>query len=241
MNVNIGGKDFNLPIHWHEATLSDILESNKLVDAMPEKLHQETFENKKVKYTDDEQIDNWKFYRKWVGFWTKIPDDYELSLEDLKWLYFSTVIFMGAAQEDDVMIEDTICFKGVEYGLPEPEILLNGNNKEMADSTYGEFIESAQLMTKINQLKGGDLTALPLLTAILYRPIEQTGALWWKKRTVSKYNEDEVMKRMEIFKELPMDKVWGAYFFLIGHLTKYVSGLQTSLKGEGSLLDTVGI
>ena len=241
MRIEIRGKEYNLPIHWNEVTLNDILASNKLLDDMPEKLYKETFEQKKVEFTDDEQIDNWKFYRKWVGFWCKLPEDYDLSVEDLQWLYSSTQVFMGAAQEDDVIIEDTIYFKGVEYGLPEPEGLLNGNKKEMANSTYGEFIESAQLTTKINQLKDGDITALPMLTAILYRPIEQTGALWWKKRSVRKYKESEVMKRMEAFRELPMDKVWSAYFFLITHLTQYVDGLATSLKGEGKLPDTVGI
>ena len=241
MRIEIRGKEYNLPIHWHEVTLNDILGSNKLLDDMPEKLYQETFEQKKVEHTDDDQIDNWKFYRKWVGYWCKLPEDYDLSVEDLQWLYSSTQIFMGSAQEDDIMIFDTISFKGVEYGLPEPEVLLNGNTKQMADSSYGEFIESAQLMTKINQLKDGDLTALPMLTAILYRPIEIKGWWWWRKRSVSKYKESEVMERMEAFKQLPMDKVWSAYFFLIGHLGKYVSGLQTSLKGEGKRTDTVGI
>jgi hypothetical protein len=241
MKIDLDGRKFDMPVHWHEVTLQQILESDKLVKDMPERLHLETFEGKEQEYDEDDLIDNWKFYRKWVGFWTKIPDNYELKIEDVKWLYEATRIFMGSANEDDVVIEPIFNFKGVDYGLPEAERLLNGQTKQMANSSYGEFIESAQLMSKINRLKDGDLTALPLLTAILYRPFEVTGSLWWKKRRVSEYNEDTLMERVEIFKELPMDKVWSAYFFLIKHLATYVSGLATSLRGEEKAQDTVGI
>jgi len=241
MKIDLDGKGFNLPVNWEDVTLGQIIESDKLLNDMPDKLHKATFDNKPQEYTDDDLIDNWKFYRKWVGFWTQIPENYELKVEDVTWLYEATLIFMGSATEEDIIIYPEIHFKGVEYGLPEAEKLLNGQTKEMANSSYGEFIESAQLTTKINQLKSGDLTALPLLTAILYRPMKESGLLWWKKRKVADYNEGDVMKRMSLFKELPMDKVWSAYFFLITHLEKYVSGLATSLKAEGKGVDTVGI
>jgi len=240
MKIDLDGKEFEMPIHWHDVTLGQIIESDKLLNDMPEKLRLATFENKEQEYSDDDQIDNWKFFRKWIGYWIKIPDNYELKIDDVKMLYQATQIFMGSASEDDVLIEPTITFKDVEYGLPEAEKLLNGQTKQMANSSYGEFIESAQLTTKVNQLKSGDLTALPLLTAILYRPIKESGFLWWKKRRVSDYIEEEVMQRVEVFKGLPMDKVWSAYFFLITHLEKYVSGLATSLKGEEKAQDMVG-
>jgi hypothetical protein len=241
MKVTFDGKIFNMPINWHEVTLSQIIESDKIVKDMPEKLYQETFEGKEVEYTDDEKIDNWKFYRKWVGYWVQLPDNYELKIDDLKWLYQSLVYLMGSANEEDILIQKTITFNNVEYGLPEAEKLLNGQVKEMANSTYAEFIECAQLTTKINQLKSGDLTALPMLTAILYRPIVETGFWFWKKRKVSKYKEHEVEKRMQEFNSLPMDKVWSAYFFLAEHLKEYLNGLQTSLKGQVREVDTVGI
>ena len=241
MKITFDGKEFSLPLHWHEVTLSQILESDKLLKDMPEKLYSETFEGKKVEYTEDEKIDNWKFYREWVGFWVKIPKSYELKIEDLTWLYQSLIFLMGSAKEEDVIIQDTFTFKGVKYGLPEAEKLLNGQTKEMANSTYAEFIECAQLTTKINQLKSGDITALPMLTAILYRPIVETGYWFWKKRKVSDYKEKEVQLRMEEFKQLPMDKVWSAYFFLTEHLKAYLNGLQTSLKEKVREVDTVGI
>jgi len=241
MKIDLDGKEFEMPVHWHEVTLRQILESDKLIKDMPGRLHLETFEGKEQEYDEDDLIDNWKFYRKWVGFWTKIPDNYELTVDHVKMLYEATQIFMGSAKEDDVVIKSTITFRGVEYGLPEPEKLLNGKVKEMANSSFGEFIESAQLTTKINQLKTGDLNALPLLTAILYRPFEVSGSLWWKKSKVEEYNEANVMERVEIFKDLPMDKVWSAYFFLIEQVEEYVIGLETSLKARERLPDTVGI
>jgi hypothetical protein len=241
MKIDLDGREFDMPIHWHEVTLQQILDSDKLIKDMPGRLHLETFEGKEQEYDEDDLIDNWKFYRKWVGFWTKIPDNYELTVDNVKTLYEATQIFMGSANEDTIVIEPSIKFRGVEYGLPQPEKLLNGQVKQMATSSFGEFIECAQLTSKINQLKDGDMTALPLLTAILYRPFEVTGSLWWKKRRVSEYNEDNVMERVEVFKDLPMDKVWSAYFFLIGHLKEYVNGLATSLKEGEKLTDTVGI
>tara|TARA_Y100000593_G_scaffold94734_1_gene195492 strand:- start:10526 stop:11251 length:726 start_codon:yes stop_codon:yes gene_type:complete len=241
MDISFDGNIFNLPIHWSEVTLGQIIESDKILNNMPEKLFDETFNDKDVTYDADDEIDNWKFYREWVGFWVKIPDNYELKVSDLKWLYTSLQYLMGAASEDDILIHETFTFNGVKYGLPKAEKLLNGSVKEMADSTYAEFIECAQLTTKIGQLKKGDVSALPMLTAILYRPIIKTGFWFWKKEKVSDYKEKEVQQRMEEFKKLPMDKVWGAYFFLTEHLSVYLVGLQSSLKERVAATGSGGI
>ena len=36
MKITFDGKEFSLPLHWHEVTLKQILESDKLVKDMPE-------------------------------------------------------------------------------------------------------------------------------------------------------------------------------------------------------------
>ena len=51
---------------------------------------------------------------------------------------------MGSANEEDILIEESFTYNGITYGLPETETLMNGQDKKMANSTYAEFIESAQ-------------------------------------------------------------------------------------------------
>ncbi len=100
----------------------------------------------------------------------------------------------------------------------------------MAESTYEEFVEGMQITAMLNKLKNSDLSALPLLTATFYREQVTYGMWYQKKRTkIIEYDEEGTKKRAELFMDLPMSDVWGAYFFLISHLKKSLSGLQTSL------------
>lgn len=236
IKIDIAGKDYDMPNEWQDITMQQLLDSQKLLNEMPDKMRQLTFPEKKKatpKITEDDEIDFWGFYRKWLVFWTDIPDDIskKIQMDGLKLAYEVLQIFMFTPE--DISYNEKIQFKGVTYALPAVENLISGQTKYMADSTFEEFVEGMQITALLNKLKNSDLSALPLLTATFYREEMQYGRWYQKKRTgVVPYDEDGTLKRAEIFMELPMGDVWGAYFFLISHLKKSLSGLQTSLPAK---------
>lgn len=242
MKIELKGKSYPLPSEWSEVTLRQILESRELAESMPEKYNDHLYNtDKEVEFTEDDKIDLWTFKRKWVGFWTGLPtDDDTISITDLDDCYSILMMFLGTPSEKEVTINSTITHKGVTYSLPKTEKIAGGGVKYMADSTYQEFIEGAQLSNRLNRLSEGDLTVLPLLTATYYRPEITTGRWFWRRTRVEGYNEDKVKARAEVFMDLPMDKVWGAYFFLDVHLSEYLSGLQTSFLVGVSPTNTGG-
>ena len=232
MIIKVENKEYNCPSDWGDVTMGELIGAQELIKAMPEKLKELTFSDKEMDIDVDEEIDIWDFYRKWVVYWTDIPDDISKKIEinGLKLAYEVLQMFMFMPSEPEILKE--ITFKGVRYGLPKTERLLNGMTKHMANSTYEEFVEGCQLTKRLNKLQDGDLTVLPVLTATFYRPIIIKGRWWWKKEVIEDYDEDKTRERAILFQDLPMDKVWSAYFFLINRLTKYVNGLPISLVEE---------
>lgn len=227
--------------------MRQLLNSQSLLKEMPDKLTKITFpENEKDKppeITEEDEKPFWEFYRKWVKYWTGISESVSMKIhmDDLKKAYEILQVFMYAPESMD--FKGVIEFKDITYMLPKAETLMSGNTKNMADSTYEEFVEGMQLSSGINKLQDGDLSALSLLTATFYREQVKKGFLKIKTEAVP-YDEEGTKERAEIFMDLPMDKVWGAYFFLCTHLEKSLNGLQTSLKEKAkaavSLKDLVG-
>ena len=233
IKIDISGKDYNMPNEWQDITMRQLLDSQKLLKDMPDKMRQLTFPEKKKatpKITNNDEIEFWEFYHKWVVFWTDISDETskKIQMDGLKLAYEILQIYMFTPK--DIDYKEKIQFKGVIYALPAIENLISGQTKYMANSTYEEFVEGMQITALLNKLKNSDLSALPLLTATFYREEVKVGKWYQKKRLdVVPYDEDGTIKRAKIFMDLNMSDVWGAYFFLISHLKKSLSGLQTSL------------
>ena len=229
IKIDISGKDYNMPNDWQDITMRQLLDSQKLLNDMPDKMRQLTFPEKKKatpKITDNDEIEFWEFYRKWLVFWTDIPDNIskKIQMDGLKTAYEVLQVFMFTPT--DISYNEKINFKDVIYILPPTEELISGQTKYMANSTFEEFVEGIQITALLNKLENSDLSALPLLTATFYREEVQCNEWYQKKRTkIIPYDEEGTKKRAEIFMELPMSDVWGAYFFLIIHLKKSLSGL----------------
>jgi hypothetical protein len=236
VKIDISGKEYNLPNDWQDITMGQMLDSQKLLKEMPDKMRQLTFPDKKKatpKITENDEIEFWEFYRKWLVFWTDIPDSTskKIQMDGLKLAYEVLQVFMFTPA--DIIHKEKINFKGVTYILPPTEELTSGHTKYMADSTYEEFVEGMQITTMLNKLKNKDLSALPLLTATFYREQVRCNKFYQKKRKkIIEYDEEGTKKRAKLFMDLPMSDVWGAYFFLILHLKKSLSGLQTSLPDQ---------
>lgn len=236
VKIDIDNKEYNLPNDWADITMRQLLASQELLKEMPDKLRQLTFPDKKKatpKITENDEIDFWEFYRKWLIFWTDISDDVSRRIEinGLKLAYEVLQRFMGFPAKEDIKLKEAIELKGIKYILPPTETLINKKEKHMADATYEEFVEGVQLTKRLNDLKEGKLDILPILTATFYRPEISYGQWWQKKRTkIMPYDEVSTKARAELFKDLPMDEVWGAYFFLTQRLETLLSGLQNYLK-----------
>lgn len=233
VKIDIGKKEYDLPNDWKDITMGQLLDSQKLLKAMPDKMRQLTFPEKKKatpKITENDEIEFWEFYRKWLVFWTDIPDSVskKIQMDGLKIAYEILQVFMFTPK--DVDYKEEITFKDVVYMLPPTEEIMSGHTKHMADSTFEEFVEGMQITAMLNKLKNEDLSALPLLTATFYREKVTYGNWYQKKRTkIIDYDEEGTKKRAKLFMDLPMSDVWGAYFFLIIRLKRSLSGLQTSL------------
>lgn len=232
VKIDIGDKEYNMPNDWQDITMRQMLDSQKLLEEMPDKMRQLTFPDKKKatpKITENDEIAFWEFYRKWLVFWTGVPDSTskKIQMDGLKLAYEVLQVFMFTPK--DIDYKERINFKHVTYILPPTEELTNGQTKYMANSTFEEFTEGMQITAMLNRLKNKDLSALPLLTATFYREEVYYGNVFKRRTKIVAYDEEGTKKRAKLFMDLPMSDVWGAYFFLILHLKKSLRGLQTSL------------
>jgi hypothetical protein len=112
--------------------------------------------------------------------------------------------------DKDTLVE-TFIHDGVEYGI----------EKDWNKLSWGgwqdlEVLSSENIEENIHHIM-----------SILYRPILTKKGL---KYTITPYDEDEIMSRIEAFKELPVSYWFGAssFFFLIAQL--YITDLGNSLN-----------
>ena len=230
LRIDIAGTVYDMPNDWSDITMRQLLESQKLIPNMPDKMKAILFPEKgkevpEILKADEQGILD--FTLKWFKFWVDCPNAHQINVADLKAAFDILTMFMYTPK--DMEYDDHISFKGVDYYLPETEKLVSGRVKHMANSTYEEWVEGAQLTSQLSRMEQGDLSVLPILTATFYRPRKRT-LRNFMRATVESYDEEKVAARAELFMDLPMNVVWGSYFFLAMHLEKYVNGLQTSLK-----------
>ena len=233
LQIEIDRTVYNLPNEWEDITMRQLLSSQELIKEMPKLLYRHTFPKKNQKKLPKIRLDNlevWAFYLKWFEHFVKVPNAKLIRREDLKATYDILTFFMTTPNEE-LPFDEHIKFKGTEYHLPESEELANGTIKHMTNSTYEDFVEGVQLTSQLARMKEGDLTVLPVLTATFYRPRHRS-IKNFMRATVEPYDEDKVKKRAELFLDLPMSHVWGAYFFLCKHLEQYSNGLKTSLRDK---------
>lgn len=111
-------------------------------------------------------------------------------------------------KSDDV--QESFNWKGKEYHFPLPL---------MKESTFGEYIESEQVMMNAKEIEGGRFGLIARQMAILCKEKgEQT-------------NDELIEKKTRLFEKLPMDIVWKFVFFLM----KQTSSLQKSMKTSSKM------
>ena len=91
---------------------------------------------------------------------------------------------------------------------------------KMTESTFGDFIETAQLDMLTEKNKAGKFGVIAEQMAILCREVGEV------------YNEQKVLKKSKLFKGLTMDVVWNFVFFLTKQTNIYKKNSRTYLKAE---------
>lgn len=265
--LEIDKTEYHCPQSWADVTLKQYCESVSVLDLMTKKLNTLTFgkeeERNKVELTNEDNLEFASFYKTWVSFWCGIPLEIvgKLPVETeggfgVINLYSILLKFMVAPPQSECHQSDMIEYKGKKYMLPETLKTLNGQDQPMVNSSFDEFYEGAELKRIQGELKNGNAKVLPLLTAIMYRPAKLNETRYkfieWlrftiphKKYIIEEYDSNKVKSRAALFSDLPMDKVWGAYFFFIQLKLTLLKNTLHSSKVEAEkpqrFLDMAGI
>lgn len=238
--VSINDKKYNVCSEWKDVTISQVEKAFAIKEKLSDEVKKFFYSADEFKLTKEHEREIVKFEKEWIEAFSNIPKT-ELNKtvlinedgDNITSLFRICQKFMYDPQQNEIEIKEQIEFKGVKYYLPQSVTTLKGIKKIFAQGTYEDYMEGSKLFEAFNDKP--DLTRLSQLTATLFRPKIKTGILWFKKEVIEYYDEDAVNKRAELFKELPMDMVWGAYFFFMLSNLKLLSGFQTSLKEATNL------
>lgn len=227
--IEIDNREYECPQSWADVTLRRYCDSVEVLNSMPKKLHTFTFgkqeDREKIEITNDDSLTFASFYKKWVAFWCDIPEAIvsRLPLESEDGigvinLYNELLKFMVMPKQGECKPLEVMEYKGVKYMMPESIKMLNGETQPMSGASFDEFCEGVELKGVQSEIKSGNAKVLPLLTAIIYRPAITIRKGFLRKIVgykIESYDSARVKERASFFSELPMDKVWGAYFFFI--------------------------
>ena len=104
---------------------------------------------------------------------------------------------------------------------------------EMRTSTFGDFIEAAQLDMLAEKDEAGKFGVIAEQMAILCRERGED------------YDEQKVIKKTKLFENLTMNEVWGFVFFLNKQISTYKKNIQTFSNPEIEMItdtqQTIGI
>lgn len=229
MTIRFNENEYTLPDGWKDVTFRKFLASQKVIQGLSPELEALFFQGKQS--TEDISIELIEFQRQWVGFWLDVEFGDEILIHDdgdswgLSTIFGYLHEFMYFPKEGVDVVEFE--FQGVKYSrLGEDETLMGGK-LPMGKSTYGQFVESAQMARYAGKLNNGNLEALLYLVAILYS---------------QKYEESRIRKMVAIFQDLGMDIVFSSAFFLILSCNSSVRHLSRYLPERAvEILSTTGI
>lgn len=216
IDITIDKQTYHAPGDWHELSCADFIEWNDYAKRnMPKVLADRFFEGKEVELTEDTELACLKWYGQFVQHCTGIDDIDTLPMvsEDgvgVVDLYHHLIQFLLTPAEPYEAEE--IEHKGKVYQSSTKVIDIMGNDVPMKDATYGAYEERATVVDAIGKLKEGNLGYLPILTAMTFT------------------NDDKLDDRVAAFKDMTMDKIWPAYFFLTARLNTLATSLARYSK-----------
>jgi hypothetical protein len=217
INLKIGDKKVELPNDWSEITIENyarLLEIYARHNCL----------NKDEQESDEQfNADNVKANMEALAFLTKVDIE---TIKKCKSSEVNNVLgymtkFLSEVDEktfeevDDKKLSFT--FKNKTYFYPE---------FKFKDTTFGDYIEAAQLNNLIDKQKGGRFAVLPEQIAILCKEVDEQS-----------YDEKLIRKKTKLFEKLPMSYVWDFVFFLTKQTMIWEKNFRTFSK-TGTELET---
>jgi hypothetical protein len=219
INLKVGKNKLDLPNEWSEITIKQYA---KIVSILQK--YEVTPEQMKEKTKEENEFNAIRANVECFAFLTnsdvatieKCP-----SVQIEKCLDYM-LKFLNA--EESTMetreIKTSFNFKNETYYFP---------TIDFKETTFGDYIEAAQLNMLMNKKEGLRFAVLPEQMAILCKTKEQENG----------YDEKRVLKRSKVFQDLPMNIVWDFVFFLTNLNAKLRESLRTFSKEEKeSVTDT---
>lgn len=212
INFKIDNKQFNLPEKWSEITLKEyvkiysIINKNQFKD---EEINADNFEDLKKHRAKERALHNLKVNRLIFKEMTNLDDDIinRTNQDDI----IQSLSIMGNFLNSKIEKSKRECFvyKNKTYWFP----VLN-----MEKSSFGDFIEAAQLDMLAEKYDAGKFEVVAEQMAILCREENEI------------YDEVKVEKKKKLFNNLTMDIVWDFVFFLTEQTNSWKTNFQTYLK-----------
>ena len=218
INLKVGYIDCKIPNAWNEISLADysklyaIIKENEFVEP---NVDNEFPSDEETNAIDSERaLHNVKTNRKVFAEMTGI-DEQTINRVDGNEMAETLLLMTNFLNSDVDRIEveentnHSFKFNNKKYFFP---------IAEMKDSTFGDFIEAAQLDMLAQQNKAGKFGVIAEQMAILCREVGE------------EYDEKIVMKKTKLFQGLTMNVVWNFVFFLNRQISLFKKNIPTSLK-----------
>lgn len=233
ITLTIEKKDYSCPSSYKDITLGQF----KLIQTWLDLDHNKLIVEKIINGEVDNEEEALNFYLDFINYVTKIPKKLLMQVKPY-----------GKSTLDELSIQwvfETLSFLLCVPQIDDPKPVERIDNLHFIDKTdltqailkdanFIEYQEIKAVQNAFNNLKSGAIRFdnLNLLLAIMYRPKETKGCLWWKKKTIELYDTDKIKKRAEWFNSVDMETVWNCLFFFMKSKIDYLKSIEVSLAEE---------
>ena len=219
IELQIGENKCSIPNEWNEIDLNTYKDLVRIIYENDFKEPNDELREQDKEVVDVErQMSNIKLNRKILSYLTKIDESVinKCNILEMNNALKLMTEFLNTQAETKYnnKVKFKFDFKGKTYYFPE---------MKMHGSTFGDYIESAQLEVLAKKSEGGRMSVVAEQMAVLCREENE------------KYNEEKVLKKTKIFGKLKMDIVWDFLFFLTKQINTYRKNILTSLKAGNEI------
>lgn len=219
IKFKVNGKSYNLKTTWDEVTIADGIKVTEL--SLPEHMQKE-----QITMADLMDLESLIFIREVITI-LSVADakDMEKSHAGDLIVLFKNILqlvldlFNMAPLSFSPQMLKEFNYQGETYLFPTSqtfnEILIPATNLDAVS-----FVESANLLSSLNNVKEGGLKQMPLFIACYCKKDGET------------FDQFTILKRGEMFTGLPMSVAWEVFFCMVFYLTSQVKDLQSYLPKE---------
>jgi len=231
ITLEIENKKYQCPNNYSDITLGRF----KQIQTWLELEHNQPIVDKIIKSEVDDEEEALNFYLDFINYVTKIPKKYLMQVKP----YGDDKIDELSIQCVFETLSFLLCVPQIENPKPVERIdnlyfidKIDLNQAILKDLTFREYVEANGVIKAFNELKEGRYEYLNLLLAVMYRPKETKGKLWWKKEVIEEYDSEKVKRRAEWFDNVNMDIIWNTLFFFMQSKTNSLKNIEAYFQEE---------